>query len=220
MSDLESTVEALDEALGLKIAFRDPSVGAFGLRNAVLAVGSQFVEVLSPTREGTAAGRHMERAGGDAGYMVIMHTDDHPAVRSRVQKLGVRVAFETNHDGFEIMQLHPSDTAGSFLEVDFQPGGDDLEGPWAPAGPDWQSKVDRSKVDAISAVTVASTDPGATCRRWAEILAAPTDGLSVKVQNATVNFEHGERDGLVKVALHPSGAERHEPLSFGSLRFV
>jgi len=220
VSDLEATVEALGDALGLKVAFRDPSVGAFGLRNAVLPVGSQFVEVLSPTKAGTAAGRQMDRAGGDAGYMVIMHTDDHPAARSRVRNLGVRVAFEADHDGLRIMQLHPSDTAGSFLEIDFQAGGDDPEGPWAPAGLDWQSKVDRSKVDAISGVTLASTDPAATCRRWAEILAAPMDGLSLKVENATVNFEHGEREGLVEVLLHPSGAERPEPLSFGSLRFV
>ncbi len=217
--DLESTVETLGDALGLKVAFRDPSVGAFGLRNAVLPVGSQFVEVLSPTGAGTAAGRQMDRAGGEAGYMVIMHTDEHTAARSRVRDMGVRIAFEADHDGFQIMQLHPSDTAGSFLEVDYQPGGDDPEGPWAPAGPDWQSQVDRSKVDAISALTVSSANPGATCRRWAEILGVPSNSLSLKVENATVNFEQGEREGLVEVLLRPSGAERPATLTFGSVRF-
>ncbi|MGC8512259.1 MAG: VOC family protein [Acidimicrobiales bacterium] len=217
--DLESTVETLGDALGLKVAFRDPSVGAFGLRNAVLPVGSQFVEVLSPTRAGTAAGRQMDRAGGEAGYMVIMHTDEHAAARSRVRDMGVRIAFEADHGGFQIMQLHPSDTAGSFLEVDYQPGGDDPEGPWTPAGPDWQSQVDRSKVDAISALTVSSTNPGATCRRWAEILGVPSNSLSLKVENATVNFEQGEREELVEVLLRPSGAERPATLTFGSVRF-
>ncbi len=220
MSDLDSTVEALGDTLGLKVAFRDPSVGAFGLRNAVLPVGSQFVEILSPIREGTAAGRQLDRAGGDTGYMVIMHTDDHTTVRNRVRDMGIRVAFEADHDGLQIMQLHPSDTAGSFLEIDFQPGGDDPDGPWAPAGPDWQSKVDRSKVDAISALKVSSIDPGATCRRWAEILGEPWDDLSVKVENATVHFEHGEREGLVEVLLHRSGRVRPTALTFGSVTFA
>jgi hypothetical protein len=219
VDDIDSTVGALHDALSLEVAFRDPSVGSFGLRNAVMPVGSQFVEVLSPTRAGTAAGRQMDRAGGDAGYMVIMHTDDHAAARQRVRDLGVRVAFEADHDGFQIMQLHPADTAGSFLEIDFQPGGDNPDGPWAPAGPDWQSKVDRSKVDAISAVTITSTDPAATSRLWAEILGAPRDGLSVEVENATVHFEQGDREGLVEISLRPSGDRRPETLSFGSVRF-
>ena len=218
--DLESTVEAVADAFGLSVAFRDPSVATFGLRNAVLPVGSQFVEILAPTRQGTAAGRQLDRAGGDAGYMVIMQTDDQSAARRRALDLGVRVAFEADHDGIKIMQLHPSDTAGSFLEIDFQAGGDDPEGPWAPAGPDWQSKVNRSKVDAISAVTVSSTDPAATARRWAEILGVASEASSLMLENATVSFEPGHREGLVEVKLRPSRGERHEALSFGNVRFA
>ena len=47
--------------------------------NAVLPVGNQFIEVVSPTKEGTAGGRQLDRLGGDGGYMVICHTDDHDA---------------------------------------------------------------------------------------------------------------------------------------------
>jgi hypothetical protein len=65
--DLDAVVAELREALGLGEPFRDPGVGAFGLRNAVMALGDTFVEVVSPVREGTSAGRHLDRRGGDGG---------------------------------------------------------------------------------------------------------------------------------------------------------
>ena len=49
-ADLESVVRDLHEAYGLEIAFRDPGVARFGLHNAVLPVGNQFIEVVAPTR--------------------------------------------------------------------------------------------------------------------------------------------------------------------------
>jgi catechol 2,3-dioxygenase-like lactoylglutathione lyase family enzyme len=220
VADLEATVESLRRAYGLKVAFHDPAVGAFGLRNAVLPIGSQFVEVLSPTRQATAAGRQIARAGGDSGYMVICHTDDHPLLRHRVDRLGVRIAFEALHDGFQIMQLHPSDTGGSFLEVDFQPGGDDPEGPWAPAGPSWQDYVDLSSANAISAVTISCVDPSKTSRQWAAILDAPLDGFQLTVDNATVVFEEGSFDALVRVRLNPATSAGIDPQVIGGVLFT
>ena len=50
--DLDAVVGELHDAFGLEVAFRDPSVAAFGLHNAVLPIGNQFIEVVSPTRDG------------------------------------------------------------------------------------------------------------------------------------------------------------------------
>src|SRR5262245_22979906 len=136
--DLEAVVGRLHDVFGLDVAYRDPGVATFGLVNAVLPAGNQFIEVVSPTEEGTAGGRQLARLGGDGGYMVICHTKDHPAVRQRVAELGVRTVIDVEDHGYRIMQLHPSDTGGSFLEIDFQPNGENPEGPWMPAGPDWQ----------------------------------------------------------------------------------
>lgn len=94
--------------------------------------------------------------------MVICHTDDHPAVRSRVEHLGVRTVIDADDDGYRLMQLHPADTGGSFLEIDFQPGGEDPEGPWMPAGQDWQrarrTDVVDGPVDSLVGVTLSVTD--------------------------------------------------------------
>jgi len=62
--ELEPVVADLEAVLGLAVAFRDPGVARFGLHNAVLPAGSQFVEVVSPTRMDTAGGRYLERRGG------------------------------------------------------------------------------------------------------------------------------------------------------------
>ncbi len=59
--DLDATVEMLCASFGLSVCFNDPSVAEFGLSNALLTVGDQFIEVVSPIADGTAAGRLLDR---------------------------------------------------------------------------------------------------------------------------------------------------------------
>jgi hypothetical protein len=80
---LEPVVETLSSALGLGEPFSDPGVGHFGLRNAVFALGDTFLEVVSPVRDGTSAGRLLERRGGDCGYMLMFQVADLAAARLR-----------------------------------------------------------------------------------------------------------------------------------------
>jgi len=199
--DLDAVVGDLHDVFGLDVAYRDPGVATFGLVNAVLPVGNQFVEVVSPTTDGTAGGRQLTRLGGDGGYMVICHTDDHPAVRQRVAELGVRTVIDVDEHGYRIMQLHPSDTGGSFLEIDFQPNGENPEGPWMPAGPDWQRARRTEVVTGIATLEVQCTHPDKTAARWSEITATPVDGRALTLDNATVTFVDGTVDSLVAVTL-------------------
>lgn len=216
--DLEATVHALHDAFHLEVAYRDPAVAMFGLQNAVLPVGTQFVEVVSPTRAGTAGGRQLDRLGGDGGYMVICHTDDHDAMHSRVQSTGTRVAFEADDHGYRILQLHPADTGGSFLEVDFQPGGDDPNGPWSPAGPEWRTAVRTTAVTGIAGVTVQCVDVERTRTRWSALLDAPTNRNQLQLENADVRFVDGPVDSLIEVRLH--AVAPFEPTVIGGVRFV
>jgi catechol 2,3-dioxygenase-like lactoylglutathione lyase family enzyme len=200
--DLDATVEQLHDVLGIEVAFNDPGVAAFGLRNAVLPIGTQFLEVVSPTRDGTAAGRQLERMGGDGGYMVICHTDDQAPFRARAEALGIRSALEADEHGYEIWQLHPGDTGGSFLEIDFQPGGEDPNGPWMPAGRDWQAHARTDVVDGITGVTLAVPEPDATSARWTELLGQPA------FDNASLTWTQGSR-GIVAVDLRGTGTGTH-----------
>ena len=202
--------------LGVEVCFRDPGVGYFGLENALFPIGNQLLEVVAPVQEGTAGGRYLERRGGDGGYMVITQCDDHPPRRARVNALGVRIVHDHASDEFINMQLHPRDTGGTFFEIDQQCGEGSLEldGPWHPAGPDWQRAKRTDRVLGIRAAEVQCDDPEAVARRWAEIaeidLEISQGIFSMALDNAEVRFvacTDGRPEGLGGIDLLVNDAD-------------
>jgi len=204
------------KVLGVEVCFRDPGVGYFGLENALFPIGNQLLEVVAPIKEGTAGGRYLDRRGGDGGYMVITQCDDHPPRRARVDALGVRIVHDHTSDAFINMQLHPRDTGGSFFEIDQQRGEGSLapDGPWHPAGPDWQRAKRTERVLGISAAEVQCDDPERVGRRWAEIaevaLEVSGDAFVMPLDNAVVRFVaciDGRPEGLGGIDLIANDAE-------------
>jgi hypothetical protein len=123
---LAPVVEDLTAIFGLEVCFVDAGVGVFGLENSLLPIGSNFFEVVAPTKDNTAAGRFLQRRNGDGGYMVICQCESRAtqqARKTRAQELGVRIAWERDIHGFQCMQLHPGDTGGAFFELDWDPKG-------------------------------------------------------------------------------------------------
>ena len=107
---LEPVIATLEDVLGLKRCYVDPNVAAFGLENTLLPVGRNFLEVVAPTREGTAGGRHLARRGGDGGYMVITQAGTREAwsaVRRRALDRKVRIAYERDADGWCLTSFIP-----------------------------------------------------------------------------------------------------------------
>ncbi len=202
--NLDQITEDLHEVLGLEVGFRDPGVKVFGLRNALFPVGSQFIEVVSPIQEGTAGGRYLERRGGDGGYMVITQCDDHAPRKKRVAELKIRKVLEADEPEYHIMQLHPRDTGGSFLEIDFQEGDLSPDGPWMPAGRNWKPAVRTHIVRAIAAAEIQSPDPAGLASRWSDIVQIPATrddrgNPAIRLENATLRFvkdEDGRGEGL------------------------
>jgi len=197
--------EALCDVFGVEVCHRDPGVGKFGLENALIPFGNQLLEVVAPTEPGTAAGRYLERRGGDGGYMFITQCDDHAPRRARVEALGIRLAYEFERPDYRCMQLHPRDTGGAFFEIDEQrgPNAHDLDGPWLPAGADWQRARVLDRVTGIAAAELQCDDPVALSQRWAEIAEidlTEEDGYPVmQLDNATCRFvpcSDGRPEGL------------------------
>jgi hypothetical protein len=203
---LEPVVEELKDVLGIEECYRDPGVGIFGLENALLPIGNQLLEVVSPIEEGTAAGRYLVRRGGDGGYMVITQCDDHAPRRRRVEDLGIRLIHEFETHEFTDMQLHPRDTGGCLFEIDqvLGPNAHDLDGPWEPAGPNWKSGQRLDRVDRIAAAEIQADNPAAVAARWAEIaeqnlLTDNAGNTSLKFDNADLRFfpcTDGRPEGL------------------------
>jgi hypothetical protein len=88
---LEPIERQLTSVLATEVCFRDPGVGKYGLHNALWALGGTFLEVVAPIRDSTAAGRYLDRRGGDGGYMCILDCDDLDARRAQLRAEGLRV---------------------------------------------------------------------------------------------------------------------------------
>lgn len=212
---LAPVLDDFHHVFGLEVCFRDPGVATFGLENALMPVGQQFIEVVAPVKEGTAGGRQLQRRGGDGGYMVINHTDDHAAIKARVDELGIRKVLEFSEHGYDCLQLHPSDTGGSFLEIDFQTGGEDMNGPWSPAGKNWQPFVRTDVVKGISAAELQCNDPAQVASRWSEIVGIDVveegGNPTVPFTNATIRFvpiTDGRGEGLGGIDLVAVDADK------------
>lgn len=221
-------VEAdLCAVFGVKVCHRDPEVGQFGLHNALMPFGTSFVEVVAPLREGTTAGRYLERRQGDGGYMVILDSEALPRWRAHVDSIGVRIAAPLALGDYEGMQLHPRDTGGALLEINTTRNGEDLHGPYWPAGPHWRDAVSDLRVQAITGAVLQAGDPEALARRWGQILqrqaerhAASDDGWSLRLDNARLRFvaaRDGRGDGLagIELAVRDAPAIRAEAQARG-----
>jgi hypothetical protein len=181
--ELEPVVEEICRRLRLEVCYRDPGVSQFGLRNALMAVGDGFIEVVSPIQEGTAAGRQLERHG-DGGYMLLLQVGDLEGERRRVEELGVRVVWEGAGAGIRGVHLHPADIGGAIVSFDVA----DPPESWGWAGPDGRRYVRTDVVSGIAGAEMRSPDPAALARRWSRVLGRPVE-RGVEQGEPVVNLE-------------------------------
>ncbi len=195
--ELEPAADALCAVLGLSIAYRDPGVARYGLANVVAPVGNDFLEIVAPTRQGTSAGRYLERRGGDGGYMVILQGGDAVADRERLQAMGVRAVDAIDRPDYQATHYHPADTGGILLSIDSVPGGDwrAPECDWAPAGPQWRAHRRADTSLSLAEAELQSDDPDAFAALWSTLLAQPVQAdRSIALSNARLRFVEA-RDG-------------------------
>jgi hypothetical protein len=189
-TDLPAAERQIADRLGLSLCFRDPGVGEFGLVNALWPVGDQLLEVVSPDREGTTAGRLIDRRGGDGGYMVIVQAEsftDVERLRDRLPGLGVRVIWKHDNDKMAATHVHPKDVGGAILSIDAA----NPPERWDWAGPaSWRDHIRTDIVRGFAGVEIGADDPAAMAARWADALDAPlaADGTTVQLSDAVVAF--------------------------------
>jgi catechol 2,3-dioxygenase-like lactoylglutathione lyase family enzyme len=163
-ADLDREVDALCTTLGLRVCFNEPGMTTFGLHNALMVIGDQFLEVVSPTEEGTTAGRLLDKRHGDGGYMAMYEVDDLDRRVDHLQAHGVRIVWSGDLPDIRGRHLHPRDVGGTLVSVD-QPV---PNGSWTWGGPSWVAHGETSVVAAIAGVVVGATDPEAMRARWRE----------------------------------------------------
>jgi hypothetical protein len=188
-SDLDAVTGELRERLKLGEPYADPGVAYFGLRNAVFALGDTFLEVVSPTRPDTAAGRLMQRHGGDCGYMLMFQVQDLARQRAQVRELGIREVFDVSLDDMAEVHLHPADIRGAIVSLS-KP-----EPPqsWRWAGPDWEA---RGASVAVAGATVEVPERDATANRWQRVLGEAPESVGIHLTDGDRGLTDIVIDGL------------------------
>jgi hypothetical protein len=193
--DLDAAVAELRDALPLGEPYADPNVDYFGLRNAVMPLGDTFVEVVSPVRDDTAAGRFLDRRG-DAAYMAMFQLDDLAGARARAAALGIREVWSIDLDDISAVHLHPADIGAAIVSLDrpVPPESWRWAGPWQPHG------------DArTTGLTLSARDPEALAARWGEVLGSLEP----------VDVQPGDHDGIA--AFHVAGLPEPEVRAAGAI---
>jgi Glyoxalase-like domain len=220
-AELEPVAERLRTELGLGEPFADPGVAAFGLHNAVFALGDAFLEVIAPIQSDTAAGRYLERHGGDGGYMLIFQLEDLDSGRKRVLEMGIRVVWQIDLADISGTHLHPADTRGAIISLDRA----DPPESWRWGGPDWTGKAGTGAPGRLAGATVTVAEPEAVAERWARILGVAATGPRIELNGAVIGFDPAgtpeeERLHEVSVAV-PAGFRRgRDVVQIGGVRFT
>ena len=103
---------------GLKVGFRDPGVEFFGLKNVVMPVGGEFLEVVAPFRDDASRrplprpARRRRRLHGDpAGRGRLAH-------RARLEAAACASSPAAATGRYQYTHFHPGDCAGVLMSFD------------------------------------------------------------------------------------------------------
>ena len=188
-SDLAKTDTTLRHLLGCDESYADPEIIYFGLDNRLYTVGDCFLEVVSPVQPNTAAGRFLERRGGDGGYMVIVQVENLAEEQVRLADTSIRTVFADDRGNAKAVHLHPKDVPGAIPSID------EMSPPesWLWAGDEWEQRAGRY-VRGILAVEIRSPVPKATGQCWAEAygieLMPAGEGWRLKMDGTEIRFAY------------------------------
>jgi hypothetical protein len=198
---LGPAIDDLTSVLGIEACYLDPGVGRWGLENTLMAVGTNFLEVVAPVEDDTAAGRFLDKRAGDGGYILVCQVDrasDQQSCRENAAALDVRVAYESNRDAYHLMQLHPADLNNAMWEIDWDERAE-IDGVWEPAGGiAWKQHVKDDVTASLTGVELQCEDARTTAERWGRIadiaVEQVADGYRLVLENGELRFT-SDRDG-------------------------
>ena len=121
--DLDQAVDFYRRAFGVQVVHEETNEEQ-GVREAMLAVGDGFIQLLAPLRADSPIGRFLERQGPGI-QQVAFGVDDVQDAARRLRAAGVRMLYEeakTGTAGSLVNFAHPKDCGGVLIEL-VQAGG-------------------------------------------------------------------------------------------------
>ena len=132
--DLDAAVAWYENTFGATVVRRE-RIESDGVDEALLAVGTSFIQLLTPFTDASPLARHLERRGEGlhhVGYRVA----ECGAALTTVREAGARLVDEhprTGSRGTTVAFLHPTGAFGTLIELVEVPG---PAAPSAPSGND------------------------------------------------------------------------------------
>jgi hypothetical protein len=191
---LEPVVDDIAAIMGLSVCYRDPNVAHYGLENALFPVDDILLEVVAPFRDGTAAGRFIDKTGGRGGYMAILSCTDPRERQKHAEAMGVRTSHVIDRAPYLGVQLHPRDCRAAFIEFNHTANSDNIRGPYPPAGPDWHRAIRGDVTVALTDVILTSPDPQELATHWSRIIGISAAGAEINLINCTIRVVKGESE--------------------------
>ena len=232
-------VNDLCDLFDLEVAFYDPGIIHFGLENAVIPVGDTFLEVVSPVKDKTTAGRFLERRGGNGGYMVIVQTEDLSREKARVEGEGINIVWNADREEEGIhakaIHLHPRDVGGAILSIDSMAPTE----AWLWASPNWEKNVRTEVSNFLNGVHIQSKDPESMMRSWERALGKEAifedNQFQISLEDSRIVFVEDsdgrgdgieafeisvkDKDSLLKTA-EEKGLFKDEEIYIGGVKFL
>lgn len=179
-----------------------------GVENLIFAAGSDFIEVMFPTRPDGATVSFMERRGGDTGYMLVLQADDVERYEALAEKEGVRISHKANFPQYLDLHLHPRDCGGALLSVARHLPDNVAGGPWYPAGMAWETMPESTAVSAVVGAEMLSPDPQTLAQRWGRLLDLPVEQQGekwvIQLDDGVLRFGpgvNGQKEGFYGIDL-------------------
>jgi hypothetical protein len=229
-TDLERARQQLTTVLGTEVMFEDPAVAQFGLRNLLVPLGGDVIEIVSPAREKTTAGRQLDKRG-DGGYMIIMQTEDAKKRRQHIEETGrARAIWGYEHEDVTCVQYHPKGIRGGVMvELDSHAQNADNAAPlttrfspWHACGPDYKvysAAMKRSATLTLQGCVLrlapGDGDHEAAARQWEDIFGVARSRDLLTFTNARLGFvpgQEGFHEGLVSITVGVNGTDELEAI--------
>lgn len=182
-----------------------------GVENLIFAIGSDFIEIMFPTRPDGSTVAFMDRRGGDTGYMLVLQTDDVDHYEALAVQEGVRISHKANFPNYQDIHLHPRDCGGALLSMARHLPVNAPDGSWYPAGTAWENLAGSTMVSAVVAAEMRSPDPETLAKRWERLLDRPAEQADgewlIRLTDGVLRFgmaDPGQKEGFYGIDLKVS----------------
>ena len=119
VEDLEEAVRYHERLYGAEVAHRE-TMERDGVREALIAIGDSFLQLLEPLRDDSPVAKFLERNGGPGVHHVGYGVADVDVTLADLKDKGVRVVDEVPRHGSRgcmVAFLHPKGAMGVLVEL-------------------------------------------------------------------------------------------------------